>query len=82
MVADDPEMPFQDHGEHTADWTYMRFHRGSRGREGNYSRAELEQWARRIRGWRREVDVFAYFNNDQRGNAPRNAVLLRELLKA
>ena len=82
VVADDPEMPFQDHGEHTADWTYMRFHRGSRGREGNYSRAELEQWARRIRGWRREVDVFAYFNNDQRGNAPRNAVLLRELLKA
>jgi uncharacterized protein YecE (DUF72 family) len=82
VVADDPEMPFQDHGEQTADWTYMRFHRGSRGREGNYSRAELERWARRIRGWRREVDVFAYFNNDQRGNAPRNAVLLRELLKA
>ena len=20
VMADDPEMPFQDHGEHTADW--------------------------------------------------------------
>lgn len=79
VIADDPEMPFQTH-EHTARWTYIRFHRGSRGRAGNYSRAEIETWARRLRRWRREVDVWAYFNNDQRGHAVRNATLLEQLL--
>ena len=32
----------------TADWTYIRFHHGSRGRHGNYSASEIETWARRI----------------------------------
>jgi len=80
VMADDPEMPFQDHGEHTADWVYIRFHRGSRGRDGNYAPTEIERWAERIRGWRRERDIYAYFNNDQRGHAFRNATALREQL--
>ena len=42
----------------------MRFHRGSRGRKGNYSSAELDTWRRRIARWRSRVDVYAYFNND------------------
>ena len=47
---------FQSH-ELTADWTFVRFHYGSRGRRGNYSERELEEWARRIDDWRGEVDV-------------------------
>ncbi|MGZ8667701.1 MAG: DUF72 domain-containing protein [Solirubrobacterales bacterium] len=79
VIADDPEQPFQTQ-ERTASWTYVRFHRGSRGRSGNYSRAELETWARRLAQWRGEVDVWAYFNNDQQGHAVRNASLLKRLL--
>ena len=82
VMADDPEMPFQDHGEQTADWCYIRFHRGSRGRDGNYAPTEIESWAGRIAQWRRKLDVYAYFNNDQRGHAFRNASLLRQKLGA
>jgi uncharacterized protein YecE (DUF72 family) len=65
----------------TTDWTYLRFHHGSRGRNGNYSAAEIETWARRISQWRRDTEVYAYFNNDWEGYAIRNAKRLRELLK-
>jgi uncharacterized protein YecE (DUF72 family) len=79
VIGDDPRRPFQTH-ELTADWTYLRFHHGSRGRRGNYSESELEEWARRIEGWRREIDVYAYFNNDWEGFAVRNGQWLRERL--
>ena len=72
VIGDHPERPFQPH-EITAGWTFVRFHYGSRGRNGNYSRAELETWRRRIAAWRSRVEVFAYFNNDWQGYAPRNA---------
>ena len=64
----------------TADWTYLRFHHGSRGRNGNYSPAEIETWARRISQWRRDTEVYAYFNNDWQGYAIRNARLLMSKL--
>ena len=44
-----------------------------RGRRGNYSRGELEEWAGRLDEIRREVELFAYFNNDWEAFAPRNA---------
>lgn len=81
VIADDPERPFQTH-EMTTDWTLIRFHRGSRGRGGKYSASELDTWARRLRQWRRVVEVFAYFNNDTRGYAVENAATLRDALKS
>jgi uncharacterized protein YecE (DUF72 family) len=62
----------------TADWTYIRFHHGSRGRHGNYSPTEIDSWARRISQWRRDTEVYAYFNNDWQGYAIRNARLLKD----
>jgi uncharacterized protein YecE (DUF72 family) len=79
VIGDDPERPFQTH-ELTTDWTYVRFHRGNRGRRGNYSERELDEWKRRIASWRAEVEVFAYFNNDWEAFAPRNAQRLAERL--
>ncbi|MGZ5333776.1 MAG: DUF72 domain-containing protein [Solirubrobacterales bacterium] len=79
VIGDDPERPFQSH-ELTADWTLIRFHRGSRGRNGKYSASELDTWARRLRQWRRKVEVFAYFNNDWKGYAVENAAALRDAL--
>jgi uncharacterized protein YecE (DUF72 family) len=64
----------------TADWTLVRFHYGSRGRRGNYSETELREWAERLRDWSREVEVFAYFNNDWEVFAVRNALRMKQLL--
>jgi uncharacterized protein YecE (DUF72 family) len=78
-LGDHPSRAFQSY-EATADWRYLRFHHGSRGRAGNYSDAEVETWARRIAQWRRRESIYAYFNNDWRGFAPANArLLLRRL---
>ena len=81
VVGDHPKRPFQAH-ELTADWTFVRFHHGTRGRNGNYSERELAEWAGRIAAWRRRADVYAYFNNDWEGYALRNAVRLAGLLGA
>jgi uncharacterized protein YecE (DUF72 family) len=79
VIGDHPERPFQAH-ELTANWTFIRFHYGSRGRNGNYSETELEEWAARIDRWRRRADVYAYFNNDWRGFAVKNGIRLRKRL--
>jgi uncharacterized protein YecE (DUF72 family) len=81
VIGDDPRRPFQSY-EFTADWTYLRFHRGRRGRRGNYSTRELEEWSSRIGRWRRRVEVFAYFNNDWEAFAVANARELKRLLGA
>ena len=62
----------------TSGWIYARLHHGRRGRRGNYSDREIAEWRRRIAAWRRRRDVYAYFNNDWEGFAPRNAALLRD----
>ena len=68
MIADHPRWPFQAH-ELTADWTLVRLHHGHRGRRGNYSETELDEWAQRIAEWRRRAEVLVYFNNDWEGFA-------------
>ena len=70
---------FQTH-ELTTDWTFVRFHAGSRGRRGNYSETELREWADRLRSWPVR-EGYVYFNNDWEGFAPRNALRLRRLLE-
>ena len=81
VVADRPGLHFQTQAM-TADWTFVRFHHGHRGRRGNYSRSELGEWAQRLRAWAREREAFAFFNNDWEAFAPRNAALLTRLLAA
>jgi uncharacterized protein YecE (DUF72 family) len=61
-------------------FVYVRFH-GTTRYGGRYPDEHLADWA----GWMREVhaagrDVFAYFNNDVGGHAPRDAVRIRELV--
>ena len=75
-----PRYPFREL-ELTADWTFVRFHHGTRGRNGNYSETEIAEWAERIDGWAASgIDVYAYYNNDWEGYAVRNGLRLRELL--
>jgi len=78
-IGDHPSRPFQSH-EATASWRFIRFHYGSRGRGGNYSAAEIGEWAGRIAGWLASEEVYAYYNNDWNAYAPANArLLLRRL---
>jgi uncharacterized protein YecE (DUF72 family) len=80
-IGDHPARPFQSY-EATADWRFVRFHYGARGRKGNYSATEIETWARRIAQWRRREAVYVYYNNDWNSYAPSNAKLLRRRLGA
>jgi uncharacterized protein YecE (DUF72 family) len=80
VLPDSPKYPFRQL-ELTADWTFVRFHHGTRGRGGNYSETEIREWAERIAGWRDAgIDVYAYYNNDWEGYAVKNGLRLRELL--
>lgn len=65
----------------TASFVYLRFH-GPKGLYASpYDDALLAEWAARIRAWRDDgLDVLAYFNNDARAYAPRDALRLRELV--
>ena len=75
-IAHHPERPFQTF-ELTAGFTFLRFHHGARGRRGNYSDRELDEWAARVVRLAERAEVFAYFNNDWEGFAVRNALALR-----
>jgi uncharacterized protein YecE (DUF72 family) len=79
-IGHHPSRQFQSF-EATASWRFVRFHYGARGRAGNYSRTELFEWAQRIAQWRRQTDVFVYFNNDWNSYAPANAKVLRSRLR-
>lgn len=62
---------------------YVRFHGAEGTYTGAYSPERLDRWA----GWlneqrRRGIPIYAYFNNDVGGHAPRDAVTLRRLLEA
>ncbi len=75
VIGDHPQRSFQVHVA-TAPWMLVRLHYGQRGRNGNYSARELDEWAARIMRWRRDHELYVYFNNDWRGFAPRDALLL------
>jgi uncharacterized protein YecE (DUF72 family) len=64
----------------TADFTYIRMHRGQEPR-GGFARAELREWAGQIRGLSAAgKEVYLYFNNDWEGFAVRDARNLERLL--
>jgi uncharacterized protein YecE (DUF72 family) len=78
-LGDDKRRPLPD-AKPAGDLAYLRLHYGQRGRGGNYSKAELDSWRRRIAAWRSRRPVFVYLNNDWKGYAPANArYLLRDL---
>jgi uncharacterized protein YecE (DUF72 family) len=79
-MADKPA--FIDAPPLTSDFVYLRRH-GAEGSElGEYSAAQLERDAGRIKNYlAKKRDVFIYFNNDAGGAAPRNALELAGMLR-
>jgi uncharacterized protein YecE (DUF72 family) len=65
----------------TGKMAYVRFHGPTGKYQGSYPNQALEGWAERMRGWEAKgIPVFAYFNNDIGGYAPRNAKTLMGFL--
>jgi uncharacterized protein YecE (DUF72 family) len=60
--------------EATADFVYVRGHGPTREYHTRYGTKALHQWAATINGWKRKgLEVFCYFDNDQKSAAPWDA---------
>ena len=70
--------------EVTADFVYVRLHGSRQLYVSGYTSRELNEWARRIRGWclgdsgTKGRDVYVYFDNDAKVHAPHDAIALTE----
>lgn len=77
-LADSPRRKLPDW--RTADWGFVRFHEGSGRPHPSYGEGALAGWADRLaKLWKPSEDVYAYFNNDTRCCAVRDAVVFAGL---
>lgn len=66
----------------TTDFVYLRLHGPGGKYQGSYTGAALQSWANRIREWKEQrKHVYVYFDNDDSGYAPQNALELRSMVK-
>ena len=66
----------------TADFAYIRLHGPGGKYQGSYTDVALKGWARRIKQWANRLDaVYVYFDNDDSGYAPRDALRLKGLVE-
>jgi uncharacterized protein YecE (DUF72 family) len=65
----------------TASFRYVRLHGAEELYTSGYDDDSLEAWAKAIREWA-PADVYAYFDNDVKAYAPRDAMALTAKLRA
>jgi len=66
----------------TADFVYVRLHGPEDAYQGKYDDRTLGDWANAFSSWAAEGrEVFCYFDNDEKGYAPQNALRLKEMLR-
>ena len=66
----------------TADFAYVRLHGPGGKYQGCYAGEKLCEWADRIVQWSRKLRaIYVYFDNDDSGYAPQNALELKQQLK-
>lgn len=65
----------------TAKFAYIRLHGPKGAYQGSYSARSLDKWAQQFLEWSKKgIEVFCYFDNDEKGYAPKNAqTLLKKL---
>ena len=65
-----------------APFVYVRFHGATSKYGGGYPEPGLRRWGEWLNARRGEgCDVYAYFNNDVGGHAPRDAITLRRVME-
>ncbi|WP_121011218.1 DUF72 domain-containing protein [Saccharothrix australiensis] len=76
LVVADTAKTFVELEDVTADFVYVRLHGDEELYTSGYTDRALDRWAAKIRAWSREHDVYAYFDNDAKVMAPRDAIAL------
>ena len=74
---------YQSPIEMTADFMYVRLHGPSDQKyKGKYGRETLSTWVDRMNAWKEKgLETYIYFDNDEQGFAPQNALELKEILE-
>lgn len=74
---------FQSPLEVTAEYVYVRLHGPSDEKYlGKYDEDQLSWWADRLNEWRdQDLDLYVYFDNDEQGFAPQNALELKDMVE-
>ncbi|MFO7593577.1 MAG: DUF72 domain-containing protein [Pseudomonadota bacterium] len=68
--------------EVTADFVYIRLHGPGGPYQGDYDNRTLAGWAGAFHAWREQgKEIYCYFDNDEAGNAARNAEALAGMLE-
>ncbi len=65
--------------EITSDFTYLRLHGPGTKYKGNYNDEILQRWANYFFQWQVK-EIYCYFDNDEKGYAPKNAQTLRNFV--
>lgn len=66
----------------TANFVYIRLHGPEGPYQGQYSPDALAEWADSLSAWTKEgKEVFCYFDNDEAGYAPQDAMSLEDMVK-
>jgi len=74
---------FQTPLEITANFVYIRLHGPKKAYSGSYSKKALQKWGKIIQGFKKnKLDIYCYFNNDEKAFAIKNAMDLKNILKA
>lgn len=67
----------------TSDFVYIRLHGSQRAYKGEYGPKRLKPWLNKITKWANSgLDVYCYFDNDEKGYAIADAKLLKSLMGA
>jgi uncharacterized protein YecE (DUF72 family) len=67
--------------EVTSDFVYIRLHGPGGPYQGEYTGRRLKRWAGLISKWKKNRNVYCYFDNDQKGYAPKDAFKLKAMLR-
>ena len=73
LVVADTAGKFPHMEEVTTDFMYLRLHGDIELYVSGYGDEALDDWAGKIRRWRRRGDVYCYFDNDAKVHAPFDA---------
>jgi uncharacterized protein YecE (DUF72 family) len=77
VITNSPHWPYAV--KKTADFIYMRFHGRTKLFSSNYTKKELENWAKKLKSLKAKT-TYAYFNNDANAYAADNALYLKKLM--
>lgn len=68
--------------EVTADFIYIRLHGPAGKYQGQYSEEALAEWAGFMKSWQKKAKaLYCYFDNDEAGYAPMDALRLKALME-